>query len=145
MTHNISYFDCINASRNDGLSDIQNARVKSFWKSTIINLKSFNDIECDVVQEVLIEEYQNELKERKSNKSKRLTKIKLTKTTPENADYISVSHGISHSIVPIKDSIIVEKHPDYSVQDVNDKLKATKLHLEKHSKDNDFFSITKWV
>lgn len=145
MTHNISYFDRIDINRTEGLSNIENGLVKSFWKSTIINEESFSDIECDIVKEVLIEEYQEEILERQKNQSKRLTKLRLISALPEESDYVSVAYGCSSCFVAIKDVTSVNKHPMHSAEDVQLKYQKQKQKLLKDPNINNYFSIKKWV
>lgn len=126
----------------EGRKPVLNGIVRSFWKSRIIDEHSYDEINCEITKELLIEMNQEEIEIRKQNGETRLTKIQLVECLPDDADYVSVSAQYS-CIVPIKDIYNVRKDDIYTDQDSED------MFDEKSEKVSHFNiscqAITKWI
>ena len=132
MTHSITYFNRVDVKREDGLKDIENALVKSFYKAIEFNDDYFNEINDETIKTILKEELEKEVKERKERGSKRLRKLKLIPCLPEDATHINVAYRISNSIVSIETVTDVRIDPDFS----NEKS-IEKYNKEKNDLKND--------
>lgn len=137
----IQYFNRVDVKR-EKLPNIENALVRSFWKSSIIDVESFNDVECDILKEVLIEDYQEEVNQRISDGKTNLTKIKLVECLPEDADYVSVAYSIRSTFVSVNDITSVKADSIYTIEEIEQKYKDKKNHLPNHTSKN---PIIKWV
>lgn len=137
----IQYLNRIDAIKNDKII-IENAIVRSFWKSTIIDIASFDDVECDILKEVLIEDYNEELNNRIADGKTNLTKIKLEECLPEEADYVSVNHSIRNSFVCISDITDVRLDDIYEESEIIDCYNNRKIVLSNQTRS---FPIIKWI
>lgn len=141
MSSKIQYLNRVDVIR-ENQQNIENALVSHFYKSTIIDLESFNDVECDVLKEVLIKFHLEEIEDRKSSGKTNLIKIKLIECLPEDADYVSVNMSGSR-IVPISAVANVRTDSIYSQADIDKVYEERKVKI--NHKNNDFHSITKWI
>lgn len=113
----LNYLSRVKVLNNKKLIVIENGLVKGFFSSKVIDKNSFSDIECSVIKEILIDEYEAELKERISTKNKEITKIALYACLPENADFVLIAHKLQHSIVCIKNIVEIKNFCDHSRSD----------------------------
>lgn len=122
MEHRLSYFDkafCFYPFRD--IDEDSHFYVKGFLKAEIVDEGYFSSIECDVIREILLKDYKQELKNRKSQNSDELTKVMLTTCHPESADFVWI-HDKSGFIVPIKYTKIARINPyEYPQAKVDEK------------------------
>ena len=127
--NNLNYYSFVNVEREEGLSNIKNGVVKSFFKATSYDQNYFDEIECEVIKEILVEEHNLEIEERKNKGSKRLTKLKLIECLPEDATHVSVNFNFRSSINKIEN--ITSIINDY---ELNSKEKIIEKHKDKIKK-----------
>lgn len=141
MTHSIQYLNRVDIIR-EGRKPLTNCIVRSFWKSTVIDEHSYDELNCEITKELLIEMNQKEVDERKQNGETKLTKIQLIECLPNDADYVAVSSTFS-TIVPITDVSNVRDDNVYTAEDIQSAfdekaVKTSHPHISCQA-------ITKWI
>ncbi len=135
----LNYLSRVDVNRKNGLSPINNGLVKRFYKSTLCNQEYYEEVKDEVIREILIEDFEEELQDRKDRGSKFLTKIKLKESLPENADYVSVHYKLSHSIVAIKDIVEINDTDEHTTEYLESYIQSERSTID------ELHTLTKWV
>lgn len=143
----LNYLTHIDAKRNHGLEDIKNGTVNHFYKATVCNAEYYADVQCEITRELLIEDFEEEIQERKDRGNKFLTKIFLTTATPENADYVSVNTGLCNRIIDINEIVEVRENQNQSIEMLEAHRETCYSKANRYSKSNtsNKHKTVKWV
>lgn len=143
---NITYYNRVDVNREkEGLSNIVNGLVKTFYRSVEMNEDYFNSIQDETIRKLVIEDLNEEVLERKERGSKRLRKLRIIPCLPEEADYANVSHRLSNSIIALKDVTDVRIDEDFGQERINKKYESEKKKYESDVEGLEIFATKIWV
>lgn len=112
MNPTFTYLDVVDIKRKDYL-DIDNATVLIFFKAVVYDELYFSKIKDKDLQKILLDEFNEDMEDRRKIGSKRITKLKLIECLPEDPEmsFVSVYNG-NHTIVSKDDIYNVTSNPD---------------------------------